>query len=586
MLRIYIHNKQQQQQLQHGSGPLEFGRVGQKGANRIVLEDPFVSRDQLRIQERPGGRLAVENLSQRTPLHMSDGAVVGVGATAEFELPVTISVGATYIDVSAENGQGGVRDSWQTIFKPAWFEPASSFSLSDSRDALTPEMLAHWFETVISVQRSAAGSPQFYDETARAVVDLVGLDRALVLLRRGEDWEIVASHSQGTQSQPGFSRTILRRMVEEGRTFFRAVEASTPTGSLIGVEAVVVSPIFDPLGEVVGAVYGLRTQGRAKQPPAIQPLEAQLVQLLAAAVGAGLARVQREAEATRSRVQFEQFFSSRLAQELEHDPKLLDGRDCEITVLFSDIRGFSGLSERLGPAEVCRLVGDIMERLTARIVEHAGVVVDYIGDGLLAMWNAPQAQADHAAMACRAALAMLDELPALNAQWQPIVGAPLGLGIGLNTGPARVGNIGSRRRFKYGPLGHSVNLASRVESVTKHLGVPVLITGSTRKHLGENFATRRLCRAKVSGIAAPVELYELHAQEAVPEWRARRDAYEAGLAHFEAGRWAEACQTLYPLLTEQPGDYDVPSLTLVGRAIECLKSPPARFDPVLEFLQK
>jgi len=91
---------------------------------------------------------------------------------------------------------------------------------------------------------------------------------------------------------------------------------------------------------------------------------------------------------------------------------------------------------------------------------------------------------------------------------------------------------------------------------------------------------------KVSGIAAPVELYELHAQEALPEWRAKRDAYEAGLAHFEAGRWAEACQTLYPLLTEQPGDYDVPSLSLVGRAIECLKSPPARFDSVLEFLQK
>ncbi len=354
------------------SGPLEFGRVVQKDSSRVVLDDPFVSRDQLRIQEQPGGRLSVENLSQRTPLHISDGTMIGVGAKGEFRLPVTITVGATHIEVTAENGQRGGPDSWQTIFKPAWFEPASSFSLADSREALTPEMLAHWFETVISVQRSAAGSPQFYDETARAVVDLVGLDRALILLRRDDEWEIAASHSQGKQSQPSFSRTILRRMVEEGRTFYRAVEASTPTGSLMGVEAVVVSPIFDPQGEVVGAVYGLRTQGRAKQPPAIQPLEAQLVQLLAAAVGAGLARVQREAEATRSRVQFEQFFSSGLARELETDPTMLDGRDCEITVLFSDIRGFSGLSERLGPAEVCRLVGDIMERLTTRIVEHCG----------------------------------------------------------------------------------------------------------------------------------------------------------------------------------------------------------------------
>jgi adenylate cyclase len=114
----------------------------------------------------------------------------------------------------------------------------------------------------------------------------------------------------------------------------------------------------------------------------------------------------------------------------------------------------------------------------------------------------------------------------------------------------------------------------------------VLITGSTQKLLGDTFATRRLCRAKVPGIAAPIDLYELHAQEATPQWQARCDAYEAGLAHFEAGRWAEACQTLYPLLTEQPGQYDVPSLTLVGRAVECLKSPPQRFDPVLEFVQK
>ena len=135
------------------------------------------------------------------------------------------------------------------------------------------------------------------------------------------------------------------------------------------------------------------------------------MQLLAAAVGAGLARQQKEAEAARSRVQFEQFFSSALANQLQADPTMLDGRDCQITVLFSDIRGFSGLSERLAPAETCRLVGDVMERLTGRIVEHGGVVVDYVGDGLLAMWNAPVAQADHAVLACRAALAMIDELP-------------------------------------------------------------------------------------------------------------------------------------------------------------------------------
>ena len=88
---------------------------------------------------------------------------------------------------------------------------------------------------------------------------------------------------------------------------------------------------------------------------------------------------------------------------MQADPTLLDGRDREVTALFSDIRGFSALSERLSPEETCRLVGDVMERLTAHIADHGGVVVDYIGDGLLAMWNAPAIQTDHAALACRAA---------------------------------------------------------------------------------------------------------------------------------------------------------------------------------------
>ena len=132
------------------------------------------------------------------------------------------------------------------------------------------------------------------------------------------------------------------------------------------------------------------------------------------------------------------------------------------------------------------------------------------------MWNAPVAQPDHAARACRAALAMIGELPGLNERWAGRIGAPLALGIGVNTGAALVGNTGSRRRLKYGPLGNTVNLASRVEGATKQLGVPVLITGGTRGRLAAPFATRRLCRVRVVGIDAPVELFELHGETATP----------------------------------------------------------------------
>ncbi len=101
---------------------------------------------------------------------------------------------------------------------------------------------------------------------------------------------------------------------------------------------------------------------------------------------------------------------------------LLEGREREVTVLFADIRGFSALSERLSARLTCELIREIMEHLTARIMESAGVVVDYIGDGLLAMWNAPVEQPDHAVRACRAALAMRDGLPELNRRWEGRLG--------------------------------------------------------------------------------------------------------------------------------------------------------------------
>src|SRR5262249_3914585 len=148
---------------------------------------------------------------------------------------------------------------------------------------------------------------------------------------------------------------------------------------------------------------------------------------------------------------------------------------------------------------------------------------------------APDDLPDHAAQACRAALAILGDMPGLNADWREQCGQPLGVGIGINTGTALVGNTGSRHKFKYGPFGHTVNLASRVEGATKQLRVPVLITGNTHAQLGGQFATRRLCRVRVLGLRDPIDLYELNAESPTEEWLQRRDAYEKALAMFEAG---------------------------------------------------
>ncbi len=597
MLRIVVSNDKQHLSLEHAAGPLEFGRIFQRYAQRVVLDDPHVSRDQMRIRERSSGRLEIENISKRTPIFFPDGSTLDVGALREFAMPVRLNVGTTLIEISPAHQDELSDHSWRTVIQPQEraMSIRESLNLADIGQTLTPEKLTYWFETVISIQRSAAGSQQFYEETARAVVELVGLDLGQVLLRRlnaeGEYvWESVASHATQKGVNLRFSTAVLNRVLHERKTFFRAVDADDSSGSLVGVEAIVASPIHGPHDEIVGAVYGLRVGSNFPMGPGIRPLEAQLVQLLAAAVWVGLARSQGEAEAARRRVQLEQFVSSQVAHELERDPKMLDGHDREVTILFSDIRNFSRLSEQLGTVDIFRLVRDVMDHLTQRIYENNGTLVDYIGDGLLAMWNAPTDQADHAVMACRAALAMFKDLPELNETWRTRLGSPIALGIGLNTGKARVGNTGSQWRLNYAPLGHEVNVASRVEGATKHLGVPIVITGSTQVQLQDKFATRRLCRARLLGIETEVTLYELNSESADEEWTTRRDAYEVGLKLFEAGEWSQAYRAISPLLSQRCDSepYDLPSLALMSRTITCMqnKVSPQAFDPVVDFTQK
>jgi adenylate cyclase len=277
-----------------------------------------------------------------------------------------------------------------------------------------------------------------------------------------------------------------------------------------------------------------------------------------------------------------QFFSPGLAEQLERNPDLLEGRNQEVTILVSDLRGFSQLAERLGPQQTCRFIRDMMERLSNRVVEHDGLIVDYAGDGILAMWNAPISQEGHAERACRAARGMLAEIPNLESDWRHVVRGRLVLGIGINTGFAQVGNTGSTRKFKYGPHGHTVNLASRVQELSKYLKTPLVITAETRSQLRSDFPSRRLGKVNLAGMVNPVEVHELSQATDSAGWPAYRDVYERALGMYEAGQLHDAHQTLMSLLaTWQTDDSDTPLKLLTERVRDCLKNPPARFDPAL-----
>jgi adenylate cyclase len=622
MLSFSIQNERQNHQLDHCGGAFEFGRGPQRELPRFVIDDRFVSRDQLWVEELPGGRLRVRNVSAHKPIMLAGGAEIPATEMRELTLPVRLTVGTTLIAIALKSEAAPARpppspptartlpSAEPTLSAPEALpnesladegylsiqpvrrkdQPRLIPALGASSGALSAGTLSQWMEAVLALQRSDAAPAEFYAQAARSMIDMIGLDVGLVLLHGAGGWQVVAraarAEDDGRQSPAGreYSQTVLSQVLAEKQTFYQDLSLMNSQESLRSVDAVVVSPVFGLEDEVIGALYGLRRDGRPALVCKIQPLEAQLVQLLAAFVGANLART----TATRLRAQFEQFFPAALVRELARDPSLLEGRGQDVTILMSDLRGFSTISEHLGPRDTCRLVRDVMERLSERIAEHAGVIVSYQGDGLLAMWNAPFHQQNHATLACRAALAMLDEVPVLNDVWQPITGVPIQIGIGINSGNAQVGNTGSSRRFMYGPLGNTVNLVSRVEGVTKYLNLPVLITGFTQAQVGNAFATRRLGLARVAGIQSAFDLYELHGVTACPEWLAFRDQYEQALTMYETRQWLRTCQILLPLVEEAGpmGRYDQPTLKLVKRSFSCLESPPETFDPVMDFFGK
>jgi adenylate cyclase len=518
----------------------------------------------------------------------------------DLELPVVMVAGQTNISIRVEAPAEPTVEP--TVEQPTDAEnlrtiDALPLQAAQSNQAVPPDgplerisesaaaQLDRWLQRIIALQQAGAGSAEFYRETAQALIELLGMDLGLVLLLRHGTWSIAGSAVSSDRVTVRYSKTLLGHVVKQRRTFFEDLESlGGSAASLADIECGVAAPIFGLEEDVVGVLYGVRTHLGLAARGAIEPLEAQLVQLLAAAAGANLAR----SVAQRTRVQFEQFFSPDLVRELERDADLLEGRTEEVTVLFSDLRGFTTLSEKLGPHKTCHMLRDMMEQLSERIVGHGGVIVDYAGDGILAMWNAPVKQADHAARACSAALAMLDELPALNARWSGDFVGTLKLGIGINTGEALVGNTGSHRKFKYGPHGHTVNVASRVQDATKRLKLPLLITESTRACLPAEFFTRRIGRIVLPGVAQPVVAFELSGRHGSAEWIRLRDTYEAALALFEAGQWARACQALTPLLDangEKPV-YDWPTLRLMRRAWDCLETRPDPFDPIIEVSSK
>jgi class 3 adenylate cyclase len=185
------------------------------------------------------------------------------------------------------------------------------------------------------------------------------------------------------------------------------------------------------------------------------------------------------------------------------------GRRQRVTVMFSDIRGFTTLSEKLPPEDVVTFLNAYFSRMVGAVFAFDGMLDKYIGDGLMAVFGAPIVHQDHALRAVRAAFRMRDELATLNEELKARGQAPVAIGIGLHTGECVVGNIGTEQRMDYTAIGDTVNTSSRIEGLTKEHGVDILVSAETYEEVRAFVLARRIPDARIRGRAAAVDLYAL-----------------------------------------------------------------------------
>ncbi len=285
------------------------------------------------------------------------------------------------------------------------------------------------------------------------------------------------------------------------------------------------------------------------------PLVASELGVVLSLVGSSLVNYATEGRQKRYlKSAFKQYLSPTVIEQLIAHPERLKlgGERRELSIFFSDLQGFTTLSEMLTPEELTTLLNEYLSAMTDIIQEEGGTIDKYEGDAIIAFWNAPLEQADHALRAVRAALRCQASLAALRPGFRQRVGKDLFMRIGLNSGPAVVGNMGSRTRFDYTMLGDAVNLAARLEGVNKQFRSYTMVSAATVEKLGGAFPVRELARVAVVGRREPVTIFEPFFPEAHAAARPLLESFAESLQAFYAGRFGEAARLFARTAAQDP----------------------------------
>lgn len=269
---------------------------------------------------------------------------------------------------------------------------------------------------------------------------------------------------------------------------------------------------------------------------------------------------------------FKHYLSPPVIDEILRNPDRLKlgGERRDLTVFFSDVAGFTTLSEKLAPEELSELLCEYLSRMTEIVLSSQGTLDKYEGDAIMAFWGAPLLQPDHAHRACLAALECHSTLAKIREDFKKRGWPDLHARIGINTGEMVVGNMGSRERFDYTVLGDNVNLGSRLEGANKEFGTWIMISENTYRLVKNEMSVRELDMIRVKGKETPVRVYELLARKGDLSEETTKivEYFRKGLSLYRERKWREAIE-IFEKLTE-----DSPSKVFLNRCTQLLKSPP------------
>jgi adenylate cyclase len=513
--------------------------VGRADSNDLVLRHPSVSRHHVRITVLPGDITLLNDLGSMNGTFVNNSPVqehqladqdrIAIGM---FELKYETTSSA---DLHIEAGSGTVTDVSGLVSSKdistalrlnAPAVPAAPLPLEDRVKVLEKEN--NLLKLLLSVGKTLS-SVLVPEEIMHRIMELVfqmeNVERGFVMLcddKKGFKPAVLLyrdEHLKANARGVALSTTITERLMND-RVPLLIYDvgtderfSSSQSLRLSGIRAAMCAPLI-----YKDRVFGIFYVDCLSKPYAFSQEELGIFSVIAAEAAISFDNAHSHEELARRVVErqaLERFLSSNIVEKILANPNEihLGGENQTVTILFSDIRGFTRMSEHMEPHAVVELLNEYFSEMTDIIFDSGGTLDKYLGDGIMAVYGAPIPKPDDALRAAKTAIEMQRALSALNRNWESRGQQALRMGVGVNTGPVTAGNIGSSKRMDYTVIGDAVNLASRLCS--NAAGEQILVSESTYAQLDGRIAGRRLEPIRVKGKETPVELYEVFWQEPV-----------------------------------------------------------------------